>query len=195
MERLLAYDVETGGLDGGFHSLLTAYFGIFIRNSQGVFVLQSELDLRIKPNPGERYEVTSAAMNVNKIDLQKHDSDPRTVTVNQAAEKLFNFLRSESDDGRQLLIPGGHNEPFDRRFVTGTLLKDAVWRRFTDYHTMDTMPLAKAYQMQGKIPRDMKIKLENLGRHFNCKVSNEDLHTARGDTHLYVRVLEAMLLI
>lgn len=193
MERLLAYDTETGGLEAGVHSLLTAYFGIFIRDSRGLFVLQSELDLRIKPNPGERYEVTQKAMEVNRIDLAKHDADPRTLTVNQAAEKLFYFLKSESDDGRQLLIPGGHNEPFDRRFVTGTLLKDAVWRRFTDYHTMDTMPLAKAYQYQGKIPRDMKIKLENLAKWYGCKVSDQDLHTARGDTHLYVKVLEAMI--
>jgi DNA polymerase III alpha subunit (gram-positive type) len=190
VEKYLAHDAETGGLNPRYHSLLTHYFGVYTY-THGKFHLQKELDLKIKPNPGEQYVYTEEALKINKIDLKKHDEV--AITRDEAALALYRMLDQESDGGRSKLVRIGHNEPFDSNYVVNNLLIDSVWRRFTDYHTLDTVPIAKALKMKGKIPKDVKLNLGKLAEYLGVTVSQGDLHTARGDTHLCVAVLEVLL--
>ena len=192
MDKILAYDSETGGLNKRIHSLLTLYLSTWVQDHNGKLILQRDLDLKIKPNsPDEPYMVTAGALAVNKIDLVKHDA--QAITVNEAAMRVYNFLQQESNNGQYKLTPGGHNEPFDRGFVTENLIKEEVWRRFCDYHTLDTVPLLKALRMKGRIPKNVKLRLRDAGLHFGHTISDQDVHTAKGDTHLYVKVLESCL--
>jgi DNA polymerase III epsilon subunit-like protein len=190
MEKFIAYDVESGGLNAKSHSLLTSYFGIYTY-SNCKFTLHCDLDLKIKPNPGERYVYTDEALRINRIDLKKHDEI--AITRDEAALSLYRFLDKESDGGRTKLVRVGHNEPFDNNFVVNNLLIESVWRKFTDYHTLDTVPIAKGLKMKGKIPHDVKLKLELLAKYLGVTVAQGDLHTAKGDTHLCVACLEVLL--
>jgi DNA polymerase III epsilon subunit-like protein len=190
VEKFVAYDSETGGLNPRSHSLLTAYFGIYTYTNCK-FTLHRELDLKIKPNPGEKYVYTDEALKINRINLEKHDVV--AITRDEAALALYNFLYQESDNGRCRLVRVGHNEPFDNNFVVNNLLVEKIWRGFTDYHTLDTVPLAKALKMKGKLPPDLKLKLETLAQYLGVNVAQGDLHTAKGDTHLCVACLEVLL--
>lgn len=190
MDKYLAHDAETGGLSAKIHSHLTHYFGVFTYEN-GRFVLQRDLDLRIKPNVGEKYCVTEEAMRINKIDLVKHDQV--AITRDEAAMKLYYFLKEESNDGANRLIRMGHNEPFDKEFIVSNLLNENIWREFTDYHTLDSIPIAKSLKMKGKIAREAKLNLKELAKYLGVPFNEVDLHTAKGDTHLFVRVLEVLL--
>jgi len=190
MEKFVAYDTETGGLHHRSHSLLTAYFGIYTYQNCK-FTLHDELDLKVKPNPGEKYVYTDEALKINRINLEKHDQV--AMTRDDAALTLYRFLDKESDGGRNRLVRIGHNEPFDDKFVTANLLVEQVWRKFTDYHTLDTVPIAKGLKMKGKLPSDLKLKLEILAKYLGVTVAEHLLHTAKGDTHLCVASLEVLL--
>jgi DNA polymerase III epsilon subunit-like protein len=190
VEKFLIYDCETGGLHSSEHSLLTIYGGVFTFDN-GKFTLQSEIDLKIKPNDGESYNVTPGALLVNKIDLVKHDKE--AVSINEAARLWYNFLFQESCDGANKLIRVGHNEPFDNGFVVNNLLKESIWRKFTDYHTIDTVSLARGLKLKGRLPKGQKLNLAALAKFLEVPSNESDLHTAKGDTHLCARVLEILL--
>jgi DNA polymerase III epsilon subunit-like protein len=191
MEKILAYDCETGGLNPREHSLLTLYMAVFSQDRNGKLSLVQDLDLKIKPNDGEPYSLTAGAMKVNRIDIVKHDRD--AVSINEAAHKVYYFLKSASDDGRTKLVPSGHNEPFDRGFVLNNLLKEEVWKLFVDYHNLDTVSLAKSMKMKNKLPNDLKLNLRSLAKHLGHSIPDSELHTAKGDTLLFVKVLESLL--
>jgi hypothetical protein len=47
--------------------------------------------------------------------------------------------------------------------------------------------------MKGKLPADLKLKLEVLAKYLGVNVPEHLLHTAKGDTHLCVASLEVLL--
>ncbi len=190
MEKFIFHDAETGGLYPRQHSLLTHYFAVATFNGSK-FVVERELDLKIKPNADDFYKVTAGALKVNRIDLVKHDA--AAITIDEAAKELYYFLRESSNDGRNRLCRVGHNEQFDTGFIVNHLLKEEIWRKFTDYHTLDTVPIARYLKLKGKLPASTKLNLERLAEHLNVSFSDITLHTAKGDTMLLIRVLEALL--
>lgn len=192
MDRFYAHDAETGGTDPTKHSLLTYYAGVYTFDlASKKFTLRSEIDLKIKPNDGN-YLVTAGALGVNKIDLIKHDSE--ALTIDQAAEKLYYFLKEHSDDGKNRMVRMGHNEPFDRDFIINNLLKLALWQRFTDYGgILDSSGEARRLKLIGKLPWNVRFNLKQLAEFLGVAVDPKLLHTAKGDTHLMMACFEKML--
>lgn len=192
MDKYLAHDAETGGTRAREHSLLTHYFGVYgfdVANRR--FTLLGELDLRVKPADGN-YIVTAEALNVNKIDLIRHDKE--AITPDKAGEKLYGFLKQHSDDGRNRLIRMGHNEPFDKDFVIMHLLHEEIWKKFTDYGGVaDSSSFARFLKMQGKLPWNTRFSLRTLAEFLGVPVDPAELHTAKGDVNLMVRCVEKML--
>lgn len=189
-EKFLGHDAETGGVKPSVHTLLTHYFGVFALD-QGKFSLRAELDLKIKPASGN-YVVTAEALGVNKIDLVKHDKE--AVTLEVASEKLYYFLKEHSDDGRQRLVRMGHNEPFDKDFLINNLLREEVWKKFTDYGgVVDSSGMARVLKMKGKLPWNVRFNLRQLAEFLGVSFDPTELHTAKGDVHLMVRCIEKML--
>lgn len=192
MDKFLAHDSETGGLDPTRHSLLTYYAGIYTFDMQAKkFSLCAELDLKLKPSSGD-YCVTAEAMGVNKIDLAKHDKE--AITYEEGGEKLYYFLKQNSDDGRNRLIRMGHNEPFDRDMVINFLLKLIVFQRFTDYGgVMDSMTMARERKVTGRLPWNTRFRLATLAEFLGVPIDPKLVHTAKGDVDLCVRCIEKML--
>lgn len=191
MDKYLGHDAETGGVEPLRHSLLTWYGGIYTLEADKKFLLRAELDLKLKPANGD-YLVAAQALGVNKIDLVKHDKE--AITYEEGGEKLYNFLKEHSDNGRNRLIRMGHNEPFDYQFVTAWLLRDAIWKMFTDYGgVLDSSSMARDRKASGKLPWNTRFKLQTLAEFLGVHVDTSQLHTCKGDVHLMVRCVEKML--
>ena len=191
MDKYLGHDAETGGVEPSRHSLLTWYGGIYTLEADKKFLLRAELDLKLKPANGD-YLVNPGALAVNKIDLIKHDKE--AITYEEGGEKLYNFLKEHSDNGRNRLIRMGHNEPFDAQFVNAWLLRDVVWKMFTDYGgVLDSSSMARDRKTSGKLPWNTRFKLSTLAEFLGVHADPSLLHTAKGDTHLMVRCVEKML--
>lgn len=190
MQKYLGYDAETGGLFARQHSLLTLYMASAVLEF-GKFRVLRDLDLKIKPNDDECYNVTAGALAVNKIDLIKHDKE--AITIDAAAEKVYYFLKEESEDGRNKLIRMGQNEPFDKDFLINHLLKEKILRLFTDYHTRDTAVVAGFLKDKGLLPVHASISLKNLAKALGISVPDSDWHTAKGDVNTMFKVYEKFL--
>jgi DNA polymerase III alpha subunit (gram-positive type) len=183
--KFIAMDCETGGFSYKDRSLLTAYFLIFDENFNAI----SELDLKIKPDGDEPYKVDAGALTVNKINLIEHDKV--AVPVTEARSQLYNFLSANTDGGKEKLFPVGQNVMFDMEFIFDHLLRKNSWSKFVSYHFLDTAGIALFFKVCGKMPIDYKTRLSSLADFFNVKY--DELHTAKDDTILTVKVLRAMM--
>jgi oligoribonuclease (3'-5' exoribonuclease) len=188
MEKYIAFDVETGGLDTGVNSLLSVYFVVFDRD----FKVLGELDLKIKPDKGDNYIVTAEALAINKIDLVKHNADQSTLTLSQAKAALYSFLQAHNPEGKTKLIPVGHNVYFDQACVWAHLISKATWHKFCSYRLLDTGVILQFLKLTGHVPVTIPGSLSSIIEHFNIPVSGE-LHEAKTDTVATVKVLRALL--
>ena len=186
MEKYIAFDTETGGLDPLANSLLTVYFVVF----DSTFKVLGDLDLKIKPDKGGNYNVTAEALGINKIDLVKHDAEATTLTTAKA--ELYTFLQKFNEDGKTKLIPVGHNIVFDESFVLNNLISRGVWHKFVSYRKLDTGTILQFLKMVGKVPTHVTGSLGSIIEHFNLKVNGE-LHIAKTDTVATVKSLRAMV--
>ena len=156
MEKYIAFDCETGGLDPLANSLLTVYFVVF----DSTFKVLGDLDLKIKPDKGGNYNVTAEALGINKIDLVKHDAEATTLTTAKA--ELYTFLQKFNEDGKTKLIPVGHNIAFDESFVLNNLISRGVWHKFVSYRKLDTGTILQFLKMVGKVPTHVTGSLSSI---------------------------------
>ena len=181
-------DTETGGLDPKNSDLLTIYISVFNES----FTILDELDLKLKPD-GDRLPVTEAgAMKVNGIDLQKHLSDPATITYSQAKEQIQAMLKKHlKKNGRYSnLIPMGHNIPFDLNFIQHHIMDKVEWEKFCHYRNVDTNPIVWLMKDSGWWPSD----LGNLGSVVDyLNLPKRNAHNAKEDTLMMVDVYRKML--
>src|ERR1700676_3506517 len=112
----IAFDVESGGLLAKECSLLTVYFTVLDKDLNFL----SELPLAIKPDNNAPYQVTAQALEINKINLIAHDKI--AIAESDARQRLYNYLKMESDGGKIKLVPVGQNIKFDIDFVNAHLL-------------------------------------------------------------------------
>jgi DNA polymerase III epsilon subunit-like protein len=182
LPKYLAFDTETGGIDLHF-SLLSAYFAALDED----FNLVAELDLKTKPDDGI-YVVSAGGMKVNKIDLVAHDE--KAVTYKQAATAIYDFVKLHSQQGKNKLIPIGHNVHFDIDQILDKTLTKKNWEIYVGYRKMDTGGTSLYLMDAGIIPQ-MSASLETLATYFNAPVF--EAHTAKGDTHATIHVMKEMI--
>ena len=184
MGRYLVMDIESGGL-GHECSLLTAYLMVLDEN----LAPGAELDLAIKPE-NELYVLTAQGMGVNGIDLQKHDKAAETTRV--ASQRLYEFLKKQSSDGKEKLTPLGHGVAFDVPWLAGPqgLISKNSWEQFVSYVYVDTGVVARFLQDCGRVPRRVKHSLSALAAHF--AIEFKEAHTARGDALMTAEVYRKM---
>jgi len=183
--KFMALDVETGGLEPGV-SLLEVYLLVLDENmSPG-----AELEMRIKPDD-ERYVVTAGALAVNGIDLVQHDRVADTFKA--AGTRLYQFVKEQSRDGRDKLVPLGHGVAFDLPWLRGPggLVSKGSWEQYVSYIYADTGVAFRFLQDAGLIPRGCKHNLSALAAHFG--IAFEGAHTARGDAVMTAEVYRRML--
>ncbi len=182
MNTYIALDAETGGVTPET-SLLTVYFAVLDEN----FCVVDDLDLKVKPDD-ENYVITARALEINKINLVKHDK--LAIPYKDAKPLLYKFL--EKNYQGEKLIPVGHGVAFDVRRVYSTLISQGSWENFVSYRVLDTGNAAQFLRVAGLFPKEVSGSLGSLVAHFKLP-SKGELHDARIDTLQTVEVLKKLL--
>ena len=181
------FDCETGGLNCNVHSLLTAYF--LVLDDKLNFV--DELDLLLKPSDLSKLFVDPAALRVNKINIEEHLKDPKTVTYEAGKKLLSDFLNKNKIKGkRSHYKPSGHNIQFDKDFIWAQLLEKDEWSKTVHHKTIDTFNICSFLQDSKLIPEDVS-RLTDLVEYFNIPMG--EAHNAKADVIMNVEVYKAML--
>ncbi len=176
MKRLLFIDTETGGLDPQKHSLLTIGMCVMVDGN-----IVDKLEIKLKQ---DIYNVTSAALNVNKINLLELDTDIKT-----AFNQMFTFIRRNFGNKDKVTL-AGHNVNFDIGFLKvfweeglktiPEYQRDGfLWHKLFDYHYVDTMQIS-AFLNDAGIISTPNNKLESLIKYFSLNPSSR--HTALEDS-------------
>jgi hypothetical protein len=186
----IVIDAEMGGIDLKY-SLLTAYFGVFDED----FNFIDKLYLYLKPDDGV-YSVSAQGMEINGIDLVKHDKV--AITYNNGRSALGAFLRKHSPGGEHRLTCVGHNVTTDLRCIWDKVYAREKWEEFVSYRVLDTSPICQFLIAKGVLPYDVQGKegvsgsLESLAAYLGVPITG-NLHDAKVDAHLTIGVLQALL--
>jgi hypothetical protein len=180
----LAFDCESGGI-GEEISLLTAHFAV----CDARWNIIDELSLALKPKEVDDtgsaiYRVTAAALDINKIELIRHDKVATTKA--EAGQLLRSFLwKYKPKEG--WLMPMGKNIEGDVKWVNQHILGVNEWRKSVSYRTYDLTSLITYCKRMGKLAPDAPESLEGLAKFIGF---NFIPHTADGDTHAGIAVCQ-----
>lgn len=178
----VSIDTETGGI-GLDKSLLTLAFVLYSDELRQV----DKLCLAVKPDDGI-YHVTGRAMEINKIDLAKHDKI--AIPYKQAGTKIYETVSWWSKiqtGGIQHLVPIGKNVHGDIDHICDKLMKRATWEQFVSYRLLDVSSVLQFLKLAGKMPLDISGSLQSICEHFGIKTDN--LHEAEADAVMTVDAL------
>jgi len=183
----LPFDCESGGI-GDEVSLLTVHFAVCDED----WNVLDELDLKTKPKDVDEtgstlYKVTASALNINHIDLIKHNAE--AIPYNEAGGKLRDFLIRNSRDGAIKLQPMGKNIGGDVAWVTNHLLGKKTFEKYVSYRHYDITTAVTFLKRTGKLDRFAPESLEKLAEYFGIKAQ---WHTARGDNYAGIEVMKKL---
>lgn len=181
--RLLAFDLETGGLDPTKTDLLTGYFAMLDSD----FKILEELSLKLKPE-GRLPIVEAKAMSTNGIDLEKHLLSPDTVTYAEGGKKLIAMVKRHlKKNGRYSnIIPMGYNiASFDVPWAQHHLVDRATWESMIHYKCLDVSHDVDVLKRHGWLPPFCGT-LTSMVEHFG--VAKGEAHVARDDILMTIQV-------
>lgn len=184
----MPWDTETGGLNEKKADLLTAFFCIM--NDE--FQILEELYLKLKPDGGRLPIAEAGALKVNGIDLQKHLSDPETVTYTEGKEKLKVMIKRHlKRNGRfSNITPMGYNCPFDVRWTQHHLLPQEDWESLLHYKNSDVMAAVDFLKEVGWFPKT----LGSLGTVVDyLGIPTRNAHNAKEDTLMTIDVKKKII--
>lgn len=182
MNKYLSIDTETGGL-GLDTSLLT--LGLIVADED--FNITQTINLAIKPDDGI-YRVCGKALEVNKIDLAKHDL--AAYTYKDSGTTLYKLLSSWTENGKTKLEPIGKQMSGDIAQIHDKLMSRNTWENFVSYRHTDISAVAN-FMMSLKILPQMKGSLSDLANHY--KISTEGLHDSLADAKMTLAIYKAMV--
>jgi hypothetical protein len=183
MTRLLAFDLETGGLDPAKTDLLTGYFAMLDED----FKILEDLSLQLKPE-GRLPIVEARAMETNGIDIQKHLEDPNTITYAEGAKKLVSLVKRHlKKNGRYSnIIPMGYNIlTFDIPWAQHHLLDKTTWESMIHYKALDVMQHVDMLKNHGWLPPTVG-NLKSMVEYFG--VPKGEAHVAKDDILMTIGV-------
>jgi DNA polymerase III epsilon subunit-like protein len=182
--KYIAFDFETGGIDPSKNPILTGYFAALDKNLN----ILGDLELKIRPEaPFDLIE--EDAMKVNGIDLEKHNTDPETISRVEASAKLKSFLKEFKGISKSKPRPLGHNVAFDINF-TRQLLTQKEWESSVHYGIACTSVLTNILKDIGILPETVG-NLGSLVRYFN--IQERKAHTAKDDVLMMIEVYDKMI--
>ena len=176
--KILFIDVETGGLDAKKHSLLTVALAVY---EDGKDLAEKQWSVKHKD-----YVVTPKALEVNDIDIIKHDSS--AVEANIVVQEIIQFMQDIFWKDRPVIA--GHNIDFDNGFLSQLFYEEAKqWSRYVSHRKIDTCSLVNYLMATGKI--DLKsASLEESIKYF--KIETEARHTAKDDVRATIKLFECI---
>jgi DNA polymerase III alpha subunit (gram-positive type) len=176
----LALDCETTGLDHKVNNLLTAYFMILDSDLNVI----DTFDLKLKHNV---YNITVKALEINKIDIIKHDTE--SIPVVDAKIKFKKFLLKNKGPYRYTSI--AHNGSFDKNFLLASgILTEQEYSEYISVCTIDTMIVANFLKLTGDIPSNKALNLTSLCKYYN--INNENAHNCEADIKMTIELLKCM---
>jgi DNA polymerase III epsilon subunit-like protein len=177
----LAIDTETTGINSDCQ-VLTAYFLVLDSNLDEI----ANLDLKIRY---PYYKVYTKALEVNKIDLIKHDRE--AIDFSEAKNVLEKFLNEHKPQFRY--VPLGHNINFDLTMLKNSgLLSDKMYESFSP-NALDTIVVAQFLKTCKIIPNKQSLSLVNLIKYCDIKMTGTggvQFHTAEYDIRMTVQLLK-----
>ena len=179
--RLLVHiDVETTGLEAGYHELIDA--GVIVTTVDGDIV--DRLFLRIMPNHPERLDPGAAAVNGFSVSRWR---SLEALEVAEGARALNAFLRRYSTDHQ--LIFTAFNVGFDQRFIMHFLKShNLAFNTFFHYMVLDLPSMAWALGARS-------LSGDGISAHFGIPAEVKDpmLHTGETGAAFNVALYQAML--
>ncbi len=182
--KLIVVDLETTGLTAGVHEIVEiACLMVSIkRDCKGMlFDIIDEYHTLVKPFRPELVE--EEAFELNNLSLEKLEKAPTPMEVRldfDAWLELHDFPFFE--------VIGHNYGGFDKEFFKLFLGND--YKGTFDYHAHDTWAIARAYQLIGWLPQDLKISLEGLSENLGL---SSFAHTARSDVLDIIKVYQWLL--
>lgn len=177
----LAFDCETTGILNE-SNLLTAFF----------LVLDDELNiidtfgLKLKH---DIYNVSIKALEINKIDLIKHENDRHTYCIKDIKPKFLVFLEKYKPKYRY--VPIGHNIEFDIRFIKNSgLLTKEEYSNYISCNSIDTIIIAQYHKLCNNIPKEQSLSLINLCKYFKINQDEKLEHNAEYDIKMTIELLK-----
>lgn len=186
----LVMDGEFGGI-GLDKSLLSLsfIFASYIPGVNSTIQIRDTLNLYIKPNDGI-YRLTPTALEINKIDITKHDK--MAVTEKMAGTALYECLKSWYGIAQDKLIPVGHNFYGDIAQICDKLMSKNTWDQFVSYRAIDTAGIAQFMRLNYRLPDTISCSLAGLVEHFKIEIDG-NAHEAQYDTLATLKVFEKLI--
>jgi len=183
-DKILFIDTETGGLDPGYHSLL----------SIGLVQWEDSKITRTKEiliNDG-KLNVTDEALAINRIDLKSHKV--HAVDQNKAIEEILRFIEWPGDQKEKITL-AGHNVCFDIRFTRHLFeSRDYNFEDYFSHRSIDTSSILHYLYFAGIIDEKIVGSTEAF-KHFEIEVRGR--HTALGDAiataELFTKLISLLL--
>jgi DNA polymerase III alpha subunit (gram-positive type) len=185
MTKYICIDTETTGVESDCN-ILTAYFIIL----DNLFNEVDSLDLKIKH---DSYRVYTKALEINKIDLIKHDKQAKCIIDSRL--KLEMFLRKHFNEKERFIIIG-HNVVFDINMLkNNNILPLESCIKYFNYTHLDTIIIAQFLKSISIIPENIGLSLSSLIKFFNvkCNLLNIDLHNAEYDIRMTIELFKYMM--
>lgn len=181
MEKIVFFDVETGGLNEEKHSLLSIGLAVYQNN-----IKLDEIELFLKE---EKYIVDEDAMKVNKINLDKLKEIG--ITEDQAVKEITQFIKRNF--GNDLATLAGHNVYFDMAFLKRFLRKNNVpFNELFSHRTIDTCSIMKFLGQVNIIPNKID-SLTKASNYFNILIEDTERHGALYDANLTASIYYNLL--
>ena len=181
--RLLWLDCETGGLEAGYHEMLTVA-GIIEIDKKVVM----DFHFKMKPRYPDRLNPT--ALKVNGLTYNEIMGFPDQFDTVYKLKKIFIKYGLRNNK----LICAGHNVGFDRGFLNALFLQLGckTLHYWLDYHHLDTMSVAAWLRYVGKLNID-SLKLVDLCLHFGIPLKAHDAFEDIQATRLLAKELQGLI--
>jgi DNA polymerase III epsilon subunit-like protein len=176
----LAFDTETSGLNPIESNLLTAYFIVLDDNLNTIDTFDLKLQHPV-------YSITAKALEINKIDILKHDRE--SISVLNAKEQFKNFLIKNK--GLYRYTPIGHNIQFDIKFLLASgLISEKDYSQYISACSLDTMIIANFLKLSGDLRKNIQLNLTSLCKHY-C-INSVNAHNCEADIKMTIELLKKM---
>lgn len=197
MTKYFLFDCETGGLPKEDPSLLSL-FGYLLNDDLDIL---DQIELYTKPDFGP-YKVVSRALEINGINLIKHDK--KAITYYEAASELDFFLTNnfqEFNIKTNKIVPSGQNVDFDIWFLQHRLFASrnqysysnvplAKMEDFFSQRKLDIASIARFLKLCGTLPEHVDGSLRSLCKYFG--ISTSGAHNAKRDVEMSLQVLRKL---
>lgn len=186
--NILAYDIETGGLDKQNHTITEAFFALYSED----FTLLDTLHLYLKNDDGE-VKGEEQAFKLTGIDPEELLANPDTVTYSEGREKLRAMLEPHKLPNKRnhFQFLGQNIAAFDGPFmeIQGFLTQEHKKEMGIHHNVLDTTVYITWLKKLGILPSDVG-NLGSLVKYFGLQA--REAHRAEDDVFMQKEVYLAL---